>query len=181
MLSNTIHSEIYFLKRDDLYDDEKPYSLRFTPPSAFPRANIKLEQHTVAINDMRLRSEPLRFDDCGFQIIPFQSLLPYAGFEDDEAVKRIYLREAANLIKDFLQASKVQIFEHTVRKRHAEFPISTGESYRWNQPTNIAHVDTTTRWAINMAEQLNPGQPGISKGRIQCVKCVYISPLISMR
>jgi hypothetical protein len=167
---NTVLSETHFLKRDELYNVDKPYSLRFTPPTAFPRANIKLGKHTITINDVRARLEPLSFADCGFQIIPFHSLLPYADFEDDEAVKDIYLREAANFIRDFLGATKVQIFEHTIRKRHAEFPISTGESYRWNQPTSIAHVDTTTRWAISMAEQLNRGQPDIAKDRIQCVK-----------
>lgn len=84
----------------------------------------------------------------------------------------MYLREAANLIRDFLGAEKVQVFEHTVRKRHDTFPISTGEAYRWNQPTSIAHVDTTARWAVGMARQINEGvEVG---GRIQCVKYVFL-------
>jgi hypothetical protein len=167
---NTVRSETHFLKRDELYNVDKPYSLRFTPPEAFPKANIKLEKHTIAITNIRTRAEPLSFSSCGFQLIPFHSLLPYAEFENDEAVKEVYLREAANLIRDFMRATKVQIFEHTVRKRHEEFPISTGKSYLWNQPTSIAHVDTTARWAIDMAKQLNPGQPDIENQKIQCVK-----------
>lgn len=159
-----------FLQRDALYEVEKPYSLRFTPPSAFPPSNIKLTNHDIIIKDVRARSEPLSFFKHGLQLLPFQSELPYAQFDDNDAVKRIYLREVANLIKGFLGAQKVQIFEHTVRKRHAEFPISTGESYRWNQPTSIAHVDTTTRWAVDMAKQLNPSNMDIGNERIQCVK-----------
>lgn len=170
MSCTAVISETHFLKRDELYDVDKPYSLRFTPPDDFPRANIKLEKHTITIRDAKTRPQALSFAECGFQMIPFHSRLPYAKFEDDSAVKDIYLREAADLIRDFLGATRVQIFEHTVRKRHIEFPISTGESYRWNQPTSIAHVDTTSRWAIDMAKQLNPGQPDISTGRIQCVK-----------
>lgn len=27
-----------------------------------------------------------------------------------------------------------------VRKRHEIFPISTGEAYKWNQPTSMAHI-----------------------------------------
>ena len=171
-LSNTMNttSTTNFLQRDALYEVEKPYSLRFTPPSAFPPSNIKLTNRNIIINDVRSRSEPLEFSRHGFQLLPFQSQLPYAQFDDDDAVKRIYLREVANLIKEFLGAQKVQIFEHTVRKRHIEFPISTGESYRWNQPTSIAHVDTTTSWAVGMAKQLNPSNMDIRKERIQCVK-----------
>jgi hypothetical protein len=164
-----------FLQRNALYDVEKPYSLRFTPPSAFPPSNIKLANYNITIKNVRTRSEPLDFFHHGFQLLPFQSQLPYAQFDDDDAVKRVYLREVANLIKTFLGARKVQIFEHTVRKRHAEFPISTGESYRWNQPTSIAHVDTTMSWAVDMARQLNPDRLDIGKERIQCVKSAFLS------
>lgn len=171
-MSTTVLSETHFLQRDPLYDVEKPYSLRFTPPSTFPRANIKLEKHTIQITDIRTRTKPLTFLNHGFALLPFTSSMHYADFDDDEIVKRVYLREAANLLRDHLGAEKVQVFEHTVRKRHETFPISTGEAYRWNQPTSIAHVDTTIGWAIDMAKQLNPGDESIGKGRIQCVKYV---------
>jgi hypothetical protein len=170
IMSSTVASQTHFLKRDGLYDVEKPYSLRFTPPKGFPRANIKLERHEISINDVRSTTKPLVFLEHGFQLLPFHSCMQYADFDDDEIVKRIYLREAANLLRDHLGMQKVQIFEHTVRKRHDTFPISTGEAYRWNQPTSIAHVDTTTRWAVDMARQLNPGNEEIGKHRIQCVK-----------
>lgn len=169
----TTISTTNFLQRNALYDVEKPYSLRFTPPSAFPPSNIKLANHNITIKDVRTRHEPLDFFEHGFQLLPFQSQLPYAQFDDDDAVKRVYLREVANIIKDFLGAQKVQIFEHTVRKRHSEFPISTGESYRWNQPTSIAHVDTTMGWAVDMAKQLNPDNLNIGEARIQCIKYVF--------
>jgi hypothetical protein len=168
-----VTSSTNFLQRDVLYEVEKPYSLRFTPPSAFPRSNIRLENHSIHIKDVRTRSEPLDFLQHGFQILPFHSQLPYADFDDDELVKRVYLLEAANLITKFLGATKVQIFEHTVRKRHETFPISTGEAYRWNQPTSIAHVDTTVTWAVAMAKQLNSDIRDIGKQRIQCVKLVF--------
>lgn len=173
-LSKTVHSTVNFLQRDARYAAEKPYSLRFTPPDAFPRANIKLENHSISIKDIRTRPEPFTFQANGFQILPFKSQMQYTDFENDEIVKRIYLREAADLLLRFLGAQKVQIFEHTVRKRHTEFPISTGEAYRWNQPTSIAHVDTTTQWAVDMARQLNPGNEEIGRHRIQCVKYVFV-------
>lgn len=168
-MTEFVEADAHFLQRDPLYDNEKPYSLRFTPPEDFPRANIKLERHTIRIRDIRNRPKPLSFWEHGFQILPFCSEMEYSNFDDDNVVKEIYLREAANKLRGFLGAQKVQIFEHTVRKRHEIFPISTGEVYRWNQPTSIAHVDTTTPWAVAMAEQLNPGKTDIGAHRIQCV------------
>lgn len=168
-MTEVLEADTYFLQRDPLYKEEKPYSLRFTPPDGFPRANIKLERHTISIHDIRSRSKPLSFWQHGFQMLPFQSAMKYSDFDDDNIVKEIYLREAANNLRDFLGAQKVQIFEHTVRKRHETFPISTGEAYRWNQPTSIAHVDTTTPWAVDMAKRLNPDEKELGAHRLQCV------------
>jgi hypothetical protein len=168
-MSRAVTADTHFLKRDPLYDKEKPYSLRFTPPDGFPSANIRLERHSVSIRNIRDCIEPFSFAEHAFQILPFHSRMSYADFDDNEVVKAVFLREAANKLREFLGAQKVQIFEHTVRKRHEIFPISTGEAYRWNQPTSIAHVDTTTSWALDMARQLNPGNLDIRKHRIQCV------------
>lgn len=173
MTSGTINSDAHFLQRAALYNCEKPYSLRFTPPASFPRANIELEKHSIRIQDVRSRDAPFTFSEHGFQILSITSRMAYSDFDNDDIVKRVYLREAANLLRAFLGAQKVQVFEHTVRKRHEEFPISTGEAYRWNQPTSIAHVDTTTRWAIDMAKHLNPTMKNIGEHRVQCVKYDY--------
>jgi hypothetical protein len=160
----------HFLKKDELYNHEKPYSLRFTPPEGFPRANIKLDRHEVEIEDVR-NTRDLNFDTDGIAITKFESKMSYDDYDDDDVVKDVYLREVADHLRKILGAEHVQIFEHTVRKRHETFPISTGEPYRYNQPTSIAHIDTTVPWAVAMARQLNPSKVAdIPKHRIQCVK-----------
>jgi len=71
-----------------------------------------------------------------------ESKMRYEQFEDDANIVQVYLSEIADIIRELLGAAHVQIFEHTVRKRHPEFPIATGEPYQWNQPTSMAHVGT---------------------------------------
>ncbi|KIX10280.1 uncharacterized protein Z518_01362 [Rhinocladiella mackenziei CBS 650.93] len=174
---NVVHSNTHFLKRDELYSTEKPYSLRFTPPEGFLRSNIKLEKHEIDIHDIRNHKSTLNFQRDGVAILDFESKMVYEDYDNEEVVKAVLLKEIANGLKVFLGGQHVQIFEHTVRKRHEIFPISTGEPYRYNQPTSIAHVDTTTEWAFAMAQQLNPRKAEkIGQHRLQCVN--FWKPLV---
>lgn len=169
-----LETHTHFLKRLPLYNEEKPYSLRYTPPAGFPRANIEVERQEIQIQDIRSRVASLSLAQDGCEILRIASRMKYEDYDDDEKTKAIYLREVAETLCRHLGAQRVQIFEHTVRRRHHEFPISTGEAYQWNQPTSIAHVDTTLPWALDMARKLNPGNDAIFEHRIQCVK--YGSP-----
>ena len=172
-MAKVVWSNAYFLKRDELYEVEKPYSLRFAPPEGIPRANIKLENHSINIHDVR-GSQSLSFAKDGFTVLDFDSKMKYEDFDDEETVKAMFLLEVADMLKSFLGAQHVQIFEHTIRKQHETFPISTGRPYRYNQPTSIAHVDTTVSWALNLAQQLNAVKAAnLMRHRIQCVKYVF--------
>jgi hypothetical protein len=115
-MTETVQTHTHFLQRDKFYDTEKPYSLRFTPPEGFPRANIKLEKHNIKIRDIRDLSEHDRpsFQDDGCTLLDLRSKMEYEDFDDDEKVKEVYLREVADCLKGFLSAQHVQIFEHTV-------------------------------------------------------------------
>jgi hypothetical protein len=112
---DTMHSSTHFLKRDVLYDSEKPYSLRFTPPDGFARANISIEKHEIEIRDIRPKMSTLNFQQDGIAILPFDSRMMYQDYDDEDIVREILLKEIANALKKFLGAQHVQIFEHTVR------------------------------------------------------------------
>lgn len=110
-----VESDIYFLRRSELYDEEKPYSLRFNPvDETFPRANILLDKHATRISDIRGQETELLFEKDGLAIMPFETKMEYEDFDDDGKVREIYLREVADHLRDFLGAAQVQIFEHTV-------------------------------------------------------------------
>ena len=115
MASSTVLTSTHFLQRDPLYDTEKPYSLRFSAPEGFPRANILLQKHLISVRDIRHASTPPSLKDDGCVLLDdFQTQMQYDDFDNDNTVKRIYLRDVANRLKQLLGAQHVQIFEHTV-------------------------------------------------------------------
>ena len=113
---DTVHSNTHFLRRGALYDTEKPYSLRFTPPDGFPRANINLEKQDITIHDIRRKKSTFNFQRDGFAILNFESKMTYEDYDSEEIVKEVLLKEIANALKALLGAQHVQIFEHTVRR-----------------------------------------------------------------
>jgi hypothetical protein len=138
-----IETSMHFLQRSDLYSTVKPYSLRFEPPDGFERSNIKLERREdLKVEDARPEIKDYSLDKQGFKIVNMKSKMAYEDFQDDANIVRVYLSEVADTLRDLLGAAHVQIFEHTVRRRHPEFPVATGEPYTWNQPTSMAHVGT---------------------------------------
>ena len=124
-MAASVHSYTHFLKRDELYDTEKPFSLRFTPPEGFPRANIKLERHDIDIRDVREKRN-LTFGKDGAAVLEFNSKMIYEDYDDENVVQDVYLKEVSNFLKKFLGAQHVQIFEHTVCSTlSARFECST--------------------------------------------------------
>lgn len=113
-MTGVVHTNTHFLKRDELYNTEKPYSLRFTPSAGFPRSNIKLDKHDIDIHDIRGSQRSFNFEKDGIAILDFESKMLYEDYDDDAAVREVLLKEIANALKSFLGAQHVQIFEHIV-------------------------------------------------------------------
>lgn len=109
-----VRSHTHFLKRDPLYNEEKPYSLRFTAPDGFPRANIKLDRHDLDVFDVRPKKDELSLESNGCFVWNFKSRMPYDDFDNEAKVREIYLVEVADGLRQRLGARQVQIFEHTV-------------------------------------------------------------------
>lgn len=118
-MASVVETNTHFLKRDSLYADVKPYSLRFTPPGDFPRANILLERHNIEVHDVR-NEKSLNFTKDGATILPFHTRMSYDDYDEETIVKDVLLKEVSNLLKDFLGAQHVQIFEHTVRSAQSD-------------------------------------------------------------
>jgi len=154
MSDSTVHADIHFLAEDELYEEEKPYSLRYEPEGDYARTNINIEKHEgIEIHD--LRGLEFSFEKNGFTVMNLESKMKYEDWDDPEKVVEIYLREVSSSLKKLLGARHVQIFDHLLRKRHPSFPISTGEEYSHDQPTSTAHVDATLDWTKTVVARLN--------------------------
>ena len=111
---------INFIRNDTFYEEEKPYLLTYEAPGDFPSTNVKVDLHDVKVEDIRGHEDEFTIEENGFAIMKIDTTLSYNDFDDDNLVKRVYLKEVGEALKEFLGASRVQIFEHIVSPKFSQ-------------------------------------------------------------
>ncbi|KAI9733661.1 MAG: hypothetical protein M1834_003263 [Cirrosporium novae-zelandiae] len=169
-----LQAAMHFLTRDPLFDSEKPYSMRYPPQGDLPQSNIKREKHLLEIHNMRQRLDDLKFEQCGFGMMNMDSDMSYDDFNDGSKITSVYLQEIGEAMKRTLNAKHVYVIDYAVRRRHSEFPISTGKNYKYDQPTAMAHIDFTCDEGRRMLQVLyGDDADKVIQGRWQIIK--YLS------
>jgi hypothetical protein len=118
---------------------EKPHTYNYDPPIGTPRQNFDNEAHRVLIEDIRGQESAFTLDKHGFAGIRHKS--EEIDFISDDEIRAIYYPESQALLRDELNADRVFIFDHTIRRRDPNGPDR--ESAR--QPVSRVHVDQTPR------------------------------------
>jgi hypothetical protein len=145
---------------------ERPRTFTYEPPSGEPRSNIVPEPHALPIHDVRSVADSVSLDREGFALVRQHSAVK--DFYDDEEVKRLYYREAEQLIKNVTGADRVFIFDHTVRKRIDGAADLRDGSPR--QPAWRVHVDHTAKSGPQRVRDLIPDEADeLLKGRVQII------------
>src|SRR4051794_8197341 len=106
-----IEADLHYLGRMT----ERPRNYTFDPPPGVPRSNIVSETHRVPIHDLRPIEADVSLDREGFELLGHVSAV--RDFYDDDEVRSVYYPESERLIAEVLGASRVFIFDHTVRRR----------------------------------------------------------------
>jgi hypothetical protein len=158
-----VEGMMYFLSRDDRYNQEKPYTLRFTPGGGLPQTNIDRTQYSIKFHDMR-KEQNLRYNKCGFKVATLHSQMQYEDYDDIDKVESIHGPEVAGCVKGALKATSAEVLDYVVsqlscrcmtsvainliepqiRRRHPTWPIATGETYSFQQPASRAHIGNVT-------------------------------------
>jgi hypothetical protein len=94
---------------------EKPRSLEFDPPPGVPRTTAVYREHTVAIRNVRPVASTLSLEQEGFQLLTAPTSV--RNFNDEEAIRTRYYAEAMELLEELTGASRVVVFDHTIRRR----------------------------------------------------------------
>ena len=119
---------------------ERPRNYTFDPPPGVPWSNTEHEAHLVTIHDVRPVASQVSLDREGFAVLHQQSAVH--DFWDDDEVRRTYYPEAERVIAEHTGASKVFIFDHTLRRRVNGAADRVPGTPR--QPAAGVHVDHTT-------------------------------------
>ncbi|KAK6334500.1 hypothetical protein TWF730_003714 [Orbilia blumenaviensis] len=162
-----VQSSLYFLQRDPIYRAEKVYELRRSHDPKIPRTNMRLDKiEGIDIDDVRGQNCSLATN--GFFLLNLGSTITAEDFDDRSKVTQSFFPQLAGAVKSSLGASRIQIFDYALRKRHHDFPISNGGVYEHKQPSCVAHVDSTTGDMERLRRELNLAEyQSLSKLRCQ--------------
>src|ERR1700722_9373172 len=118
---------------------DRPRNSTFDPPPGVPRSNSTHEAHTVAVHDARAVESDLSLDREGFALLHQPTAVQ--DFWDDDEVRRGYYPEVQRVLAEATGASKVYIFDHTLRRRVRGVDDRAPGTPR--QPATRVHVDHT--------------------------------------
>jgi len=157
-----VEAELHYLA----HMTERPRNYTFDPPPGVPRSNTVHETHVVPIYDLREIDAEISLDREGFELIGHRSAV--RDFYDEDEVRAVYYPEAERLLTDALGASRVFIFDHTVRRRVPGAGDRAAGVPR--QPATRVHVDHTERSGPRrIRDFLGPDAEELLRGRAQII------------
>eukprot|EP01119_Soliformovum_irregulare_P016069 TRINITY_DN4623_c0_g1_i1.p1 TRINITY_DN4623_c0_g1~~TRINITY_DN4623_c0_g1_i1.p1 ORF type:complete len:275 (+),score=62.56 TRINITY_DN4623_c0_g1_i1:54-878(+) len=129
--------------------------------------NFTDDIRTTIIRDIRTSSNPSEFttDTSGFQVVPSKST--FTAFDDEARITSEYYQQTVDLIKAATGASRVYIFDHTIRKN---LPDRSGNNPNERKPVQSVHVDQTPQAAVaRLHRHLGDEAPALQKKRFQLI------------
>src|ERR1700752_2264810 len=94
---------------------ERPMNLAYEPPPGVRRSTGDPEPHRVMIYDARRIAARLSLDTEGLAVVKHNSAV--RDFYDEDELRRVYYPETERLVAKVTGASRVLVFDHTVRRR----------------------------------------------------------------
>ncbi|KAI0297529.1 hypothetical protein B0F90DRAFT_1634094 [Multifurca ochricompacta] len=148
-------------------DGSKAWTSTNADPTTGKRAsNWEYQTHPVKVENVRGRESEYSLDKNGFQYFHHPS--QHTSFSNDEEIEREYYPESIELLKQLTGASRVVLFDHTIRRRRPGDLIDTPEK---RQPVSAVHVDQTTASAIARVHRHLPPEdaPSLLEKRFQII------------
>jgi hypothetical protein len=118
---------------------ERPINLAYDPPPGVPRATGVPEAHRMTIYDVRPVAACLSLDSEGLALVKHNTAI--RDFYDEDELRRVYYPEAERFVAEITGATRVLVFDHTVRRRvWGSVDRSSGTP---RQPVTAVHNDYT--------------------------------------
>lgn len=115
-MAEDVITYLYMIPRDKLWDHEKPYLLALDQPVSIPKTNISMERNDgIKVADIRDRLGDFNMKQDGFSLMNLDVDMSPDEFDNEEKIKKYFLPPAAESLKEFLGASRVQVFDFLVR------------------------------------------------------------------
>ncbi|EKV05114.1 high-affinity methionine permease [Penicillium digitatum] len=154
-----VQTTLNFFKENE--DGSPPAPAYTSKPETYDRPAAPL---AATIHDVSGHELDYKLDSHGFQLYYHES--QEKDFLDEEKIKREYYPETEQLLKDATGASRIFIFDHTIRR--AQLDGSTG--VRLRGPVQRVHIDQSYTASKNRVSHHLPAEaPELLKGRYQII------------
>lgn len=130
----------------------KPVSESFGPNNIHYRYTGTGDPRQVTIHDGRPLADSFSLDRNGFAFVAHRTAM--SNFFDAEALKQVYYPEVEALVKRISGASRVVVFDHTLRSGDE----GEREARLVREPVNSVHNDYTERSAPRRVRELLPDE-----------------------
>jgi hypothetical protein len=134
--------------------DEVPFTYAYEPPAGQPMTNAIYEPVTAPILDLRPIADRLSLDVEGLALVPYKSDLD--NLYDEDALKRVFYPEVQALVRKVTGAVRVEIFDHTFRKRIDALKNNSATPQR--QPVLRVHNDYTEKSGPQRVRDIFPSE-----------------------
>ena len=101
-----------------LDNGDKIFTQTASPGSTDVRSGGTVDPHRVTIRNARLHAQPFALDREGFRFVRHDTKV--ADFFDEDQIRRVYYPEMEALVKAESGASRVVVFDHTLRTADAD-------------------------------------------------------------
>jgi hypothetical protein len=132
MASGDVVSEVKYLKRLPLYEQEKPFQLFIPIDKDAPdqrSTNLEFELEEQTFHDVRENAYDFALDTHGFQIHEKPTSLDLDAFEDRTVVESQYFKEVEDILKNIEGGyDRIKIFDWRVSKSASHKATKSVES-----------------------------------------------------
>ncbi|TFK61298.1 hypothetical protein BDN72DRAFT_965247 [Pluteus cervinus] len=128
--------------------------------------NFDLIEKPVVVENLRGQEDLYTLDNSGFQLGHQPAV--HQAFANDEDIAKEYYPESVELLKEVTGASRIVIFDHTIRRRR---PGQLDSDPSKRQPVAQTHIDQTPKASIARVHlHLPPSEaPALLQRRFQII------------
>lgn len=138
--------------------EEELYTYIYELPAGIEKpSNVELEEHEMPFTDLRQTSQEFNLHDNGFVLVKLQ--VPQIDWDNEQEVQRKYYPLVEELLRKETGASRVHIFDHTLRRGavRAEHEYEN-KVMPPGAPVPRTHVDYTEKSGVERLNALLPDE-----------------------
>jgi len=155
-----VHTVLHYYKANE--DGSPPHPTYVDRPETYSRP---FESHATTIKDVRGCDDDFRLDQNGFQF--YRHTAQEKDFTNDDNIKNGYYAETEQLLKKATGASRIYIFDHTIRRQP---PGQGANGPNLRGPVQRVHIDQSYSAALSrVTHHIPEDAEQLLRGRVQII------------